>query len=75
MFGLPSPYGLIVGTRPRRMLLIVEAIDRRTQQNGSLSRSDRRKLETIERWLNKESAGLDGLEDRLKSVRASQRSD
>jgi TRAP-type uncharacterized transport system substrate-binding protein len=75
MFGLPSPYGLIVGTRPRRMLLIVEAIDRRTQQNGSLSRSDRRKLETIERWLNKESAGLDGLEDRLKSVRASHRSD
>ena len=69
MFGLPSPYGLIVGTRPRRMLLVIEAIDRRVKQTGSLSKSDRRKLETIERWLTKESAGLDGIEERLQSVR------
>jgi len=75
MFGLPSPYGLIVGTRPRRMLLVIEAIDRRVQQTGSLSKSDQRKLETIERWINKESAGLEGIEERLNSVRTVHKSD
>lgn len=69
IFGLPSPYGLIVGTRPRRMLLVIDAIARRTENTGTLSKSDRRKLQTIERWINKESAGIDGIEERLKSVR------
>ena len=69
LFGLPTPYGLVVGTRPRRMKLLVEAIDRRFQQTGTLSKSDLRKLELVERWLRKETSGLEGIEERLQSVR------
>jgi hypothetical protein len=69
LFGLPTPYGLVVGTRPRRMKMLIDAIGRRTQQSGALSKSDERKLDIIERWLQKESSGLEGIEDHLRTVR------
>jgi TRAP-type uncharacterized transport system substrate-binding protein len=71
LFGLPTPYGLVVGTRPRRMKMLIESIDRRAQQTGRLSKSDQRKIELVERWLQKETSGLEGIEERLRSVRAS----
>ena len=70
LFGLPTPYGLVVGTRPRRMKMLVESIDRRAQQTGKLSRGDQRKIELVERWLQKETSGLEGIEERLQSVRS-----
>lgn len=67
--GLPLPYELIVGSRPKRMRLIIESIDHRVQQSGKLSRRDRRKLAMFEKWLVKESSGIDGLEDQLSDLR------
>lgn len=67
--GLPLPYELIVGSRPKRMKLMIESIDKRAQQTGHLSKRDKRKLALFERWLEKESSGLDGLEDQLREMR------
>lgn len=67
--GLPLPYELIVGSRPRRMRLMMEAITRRAQQNGQLSRRDRRKVAMFEKWLEKESSGIEDLEDQLSELR------
>lgn len=67
--GLPLPYELIVGSRPKRMRMMIESIDRRVQLNGQLTRRDRRKLMTFEKWLEKESSGIDGLEEQLKDLR------
>jgi TRAP-type uncharacterized transport system substrate-binding protein len=67
--GLPLPYELIVGSRPKRMRMMIESIDRRVQLNGQLTRRDRRKLMMFEKWLEKESSGIDGLEDQLKDLR------
>jgi TRAP-type uncharacterized transport system substrate-binding protein len=69
LFGLPLPYHLIVGSRPRRMRMMIEAIDRRSQQTGQISKRDKRKLEILEKWLEKESSGIDGLEEQLKDLR------
>lgn len=71
--GLPLPYELIVGSRPKRMRVMIEAIDRRSQQTGQISKRDKRKLEILEKWLEKESSGLDGLEDQLKELRQNPR--
>lgn len=67
--GLPLPYELIVGSRPKRMRMIIDSIDRRVQQTGKLSRRDQRKLAMFEKWLEKESSGLDGLEEQLRDMR------
>lgn len=67
--GLPLPYELIVGSRPKRMRMMIESIDRRAQQTGQISRRDKRKLEILERWLEKESSGIDGLEEQLSDLR------
>lgn len=67
--GLPLPYELIVGSRPKRMRLMIDSIDRRVQQSGRLSRRDQRKLAMFEKWLEKESSGIDGLEDQLRDMR------
>ena len=67
--GLPLPYELIVGSRPRRMRMMIDSIDRRVQQSGELSKRDRRKLALFEKWLEKESSGIDGLEEQLKEMR------
>ena len=69
IFGLPLPYDWVVGSRPRRTRAMIEAISRRTQQTGRISRRDQRKLTMIERWLEKESFGIDGLEEQLRNVR------
>ena len=67
--GLPLPYELIVGSRPKRMRMMIESIDRRVQQTGEISKRDKRKLEVLEKWLEKESSGLDGIEEQLKEMR------
>ena len=67
--GLPLPYELIVGSRPKRMRMMIETIDRRVQQTGEISKRDKRKLEVLEKWLEKESSGLDGIEEQLKEMR------
>ena len=67
--GLPLPYELIVGSRPKRMRLMIAAIDQRAQQIGQISKRDKRKLEILEKWLEKESSGLDGLEEQLSKLR------
>lgn len=67
--GLPLPYELIVGSRPKRMRLMIESIDRRAKQNGVLSKRDKRKLAMFEKWLEKESSGIDGLEEQLREMR------
>jgi hypothetical protein len=67
--GLPLPYELIVGSRPKRMRLMIAAIDQRAQQTGQISKRDKRKLEILEKWLEKESSGIDGLEEQLKDLR------
>lgn len=67
--GLPLPYELIVGSRPKRMRMMIESIDRRAQQTGQISRRDKRKLEILEKWLEKESSGIDGLEEQLAELR------
>jgi TRAP-type uncharacterized transport system substrate-binding protein len=66
--GLPLPYELIVGSRPKRMKVMIEGIDRRAQQAGHISKRDKRKLEVLEKWIEKESSGLDGLEEQLKEM-------
>lgn len=67
--GLPLPYELIVGSRPKRMRMMIDSIDRRAQQTGQLSRRDQRKLVMFEKWLEKESSGIDGLEEQLREMR------
>lgn len=67
--GLPLPYELIVGSRPKRMRMMIDSIGRRVQQNGQLSKRDRRKLIMFEKWLEKESSGIDGLEEQLRDMR------
>lgn len=67
--GLPLPYELIVGSRPKRMRMMIESIDRRAQQTGQISKRDKRKLEILEKWLEKESSGIDGLEEQLADLR------
>ena len=67
--GLPLPYELIVGSRPKRMRMMIDSIDRRVQQSGQLSRRDQRKLAMFEKWLEKESSGIDGLEEQLRDMR------
>ena len=67
--GLPLPYELIVGSRPKRMRMMIEAIDRKAQQSGQISKRDKRKLEILEKWLEKESSGLDGIEEQLSALR------
>jgi len=69
VFGLPLPYHWVVGSRPRRTRMIIEGINRRLQQTGELSRRDQRKLAMIEKWLQKQSFGIDGLEAQLRKVR------
>lgn len=69
VFGLPLPYDWVVGSRPRRARMMIETINRRTQQAGQISRRDQRKLMMIERWLEKESFGIDGLQEQLRGVR------
>ena len=69
VFGLPLPYDWVVGSRPRRTRMIIESIERRTQQTGRISRRDQRKLAMIEKWLQKQSFGIDGLEEQLRNVR------
>lgn len=68
LFGMPLPYDLVVGSRPRRMQLIIDGIDHRMKHSGKISRRDRRKLQTIEKWMQKESRGLDEIETRLNSM-------
>ncbi|MBU6241906.1 MAG: hypothetical protein KJS66_08970 [Acidobacteria bacterium] len=70
VFGLPLPYDWVVGSRPRRTRMIIESIERRTQQTGQISRRDQRKLAMIEKWLQKQSFGIDGLEAQLRDVRS-----
>lgn len=67
--GLPLPYELIVGSRPKRMRLMIDSIDRKVQQTGNLSKRDQRKLAMFEKWLEKESSGIDGLEEQLREMR------
>lgn len=67
--GLPLPYELIVGSRPKRMRLMIDSIDHKVQQTGNLSKRDQRKLAMFERWLEKESSGIDGLEEQLREMR------
>ena len=71
VFGLPLPYDWVVGSRPRRARMMIETINRRTQQAGRISRRDQRKMAMIERWLEKESFGIDSLEEQLRNVRDS----
>jgi len=56
--GLPLPYELIVGSRPKRMRLMIDSIDRRVQQSGRLSRRDQRKLAMFESGWRKNLQGL-----------------
>lgn len=67
--GLPLPYELIVGSRPKRMRMMIETIDRRAQQTGAVSKRDQKRLVVLEKWLEKESSGLDGIEEQLKEMR------
>lgn len=68
-FGLPRPYQWVIGSRPRRFRYFIESIERRTKQTGQLSRRDKRKLATIEKWIDKQSTGIDALESQLRSIR------
>ena len=67
--GLPSPYTWVVGSRPRRARTMIEAINRRTRETGTMSRRDERNLALIERWLEKESFGLHNIAEQLRDVR------
>ena len=67
--GLPLPYELIVGSRPKRMRMMIDSIDARVQQTGNLSRRDQRRLATFEKWLEKESSGIEGLDEQLRDMR------
>lgn len=67
--GFHKPYQLIEATRPRRMKILVESIYERTQATGTLSDADRRRLESVERWLQKESTGLEQIESRINELR------
>lgn len=67
--GLPLPYELIVGSRPKRMRMMIDSIGRKVQLTGQLSRRDRRKLVMFEKWLEKESSGIDGLEEQFTELR------
>ena len=67
--GLPSPYRWVVGSRPRRARTMIDAINRRTQETGRISRRDERNLALIERWLEKETFGLHNIAEQLRDVR------
>lgn len=69
IFGLPLPYHWIVGSRPRRTRMILESIDQRARQTGKISRRDQRRLAMIEKWIEKQSFGIDGLEAQLRRIR------
>lgn len=68
--GFQKPYELIEATRPRRMKILVDSIYERTQTAGVMSAADRRRLEGVERWLQKESTGLEQIESRIRELRA-----
>jgi TRAP-type uncharacterized transport system substrate-binding protein len=75
LFGLPTPYGLVVGTRPWRMKVLLDGINHRIQQSGSLSKSDARKLDIVERWLTKETSDLQNMEESLRAARSHAKDD
>lgn len=70
LFGLPLPYQLVEGSRPRRVQMMMNNLQKQIEQNGKLSKRDQKKLAKFQKWLEKESSGIDGLEDQMRTMRS-----
>ncbi len=68
--GLVKPWHLVRRSRQPRMRLMAQTIAERQQANGTLSRSDQRKLAVVERWIKSQNQGLGEVEDLLRQVEA-----
>ena len=67
-FGLPTPYELIINTRPWRVRTLLKSIDYRTQRSGQISNRDRKRLNRLEKWLNKESVKIEDVAQQVKQL-------
>jgi hypothetical protein len=68
IFGLPTPYQLIIDTRPRRMHMLIKSIDYRTQRLGKISNRDGKRLNRLTKWLNKESVELEDMAQQIRHI-------
>jgi hypothetical protein len=57
------------------MKVLLDGINHRIQQSGSLSKSDARKLDVVERWLTKETSDLQNMEESLRAARSHAKDD
>jgi TRAP-type uncharacterized transport system substrate-binding protein len=67
-FGLPTPYQIIIDTRPRRMHILLKSIDYRTQRLGKISNRDGKRLNRLTKWLNKESVELEDMAQQIRHI-------
>ncbi len=66
--GFSKPWHLVRRSRQPRMRLVAMGIAERLQKNGTLSRSDQRKLAGVERWIKSQNQGLDEVQDLVEQV-------
>lgn len=67
-FGLPTPYELIINTRPWRVRTLLKSIDYRTQRSGQISNRDSKRLNRLEKWLNKESVKIEDVAQQVRQL-------
>jgi hypothetical protein len=67
-FGLPTPYELIINTRPWRVRMLLKSIDYRTQRSGQISNRDSKRLNRLEKWLNKESVKIEDVAQQVRQL-------
>ncbi len=72
--GFSKPWHLVRQSRQPRMRLIAQSVAERQRANGTLSRSDERKLAAVERWIRSQNKGIDEVEDLVNQVVSQSRS-
>lgn len=66
--GFAKPMHLVRRSRQPRMRLMAMGVAERLRKNGSLSRSDQRKLAIVERWIKSQNQGIDEVEALVDEV-------
>jgi len=67
-FGLPTPYELIINTRPWRVRMLLKSIDYQTQRSGKTSNRDSKRLNRLEKWLNKETVKIEDIAQQVRQL-------
>jgi len=67
-FGLPTPSEFIVNTRPWRVRMLLKSIEYETRRSGRISNRDRKRLNRLEKWLNKESVEIEDIAQQVRQL-------